>query len=126
MKNRDSGGISHTLETELKYFAAAYNLDKEGIGMRAKEESVGLKLAQLLDIPLDTAVDWPRITLNANRGVTVQNHRGVIEYDQSTVRINTKLGEMALFGSKLTLISALKDEIVVEGKIERLELIDWR
>jgi sporulation protein YqfC len=94
--------------------------------MRAKEDSVGFKLAQLLDIPLDTAVDWPRITLNANRGVTVQNHRGVIEYDQSTVRINTKLGEMALFGSKLTLVAALKDEIVVEGKIERLELIDWR
>jgi sporulation protein YqfC len=94
--------------------------------MRAKEESVGLKLAQLLDIPLDTAADWPRIILNANREVTVQNHRGVIEYDQTTVRINTKLGEMALFGTKLTLISALKDEIVVEGKIERLELIDWR
>jgi sporulation protein YqfC len=94
--------------------------------MRSKVESVGLKLAELLDIPLDTAVDWPRIILNANRGVTVQNHRGVIEYDQSTVRIHTKLGEVALSGTGLSLISALKDEIVVEGKIERLELIDWR
>jgi sporulation protein YqfC len=94
--------------------------------MREKEESVGIKLAQLLDIPLDTAMDWPRITLNANREATVQNHRGVIEYDQSTVRINTKLGELAFFGTKLALVSALKEEIVVEGKIERLELIDWR
>jgi sporulation protein YqfC len=94
--------------------------------MKAKQDSMGVKLAQLLDIPLDTAVDWPRIILNANQSVTVQNHRGVIEYDQTMARINTKLGELILYGAKLTLISALQAEVVVAGKIERVELVDWR
>ncbi|HYH02081.1 MAG TPA: YabP/YqfC family sporulation protein [Bacillota bacterium] len=94
--------------------------------MKEKTNSVGIKLAQLLDIPLDTAVDWPTIIMNANRSVSVQNHRGVIEYDQNMVRINTKLGELALYGEKLTLVSALKEEVVVEGRIVRVELVDWR
>jgi sporulation protein YqfC len=94
--------------------------------MKAKQDSVGVKLANLLDIPLDTAVDWPRIIMNANQSVTVQNHRGVIEYDQTMARINTKLGELVLYGEKLTLISALQAEVVVAGKIERVDLADWR
>jgi sporulation protein YqfC len=94
--------------------------------MKAKPDSVGVKLANLLDIPLDTAVDWPRIILNANQSVSVQNHRGVIEYDRATARINTKLGELVLYGEGLTLVSALQTEVVVTGKIKRLELVDWR
>jgi sporulation protein YqfC len=94
--------------------------------MKTKPDSMGVKLANLLDIPLDTAVDWPRIILNANQSVTVQNHRGVIEYDQTMARINTKLGELVLYGERLTLISALQAEVVITGKIKRLELVDWR
>jgi sporulation protein YqfC len=94
--------------------------------MRETKSSAGIKLADLLEIPLDTVIDWPRIILNANRSVTVQNHRGVIEYDQGMARINTKLGELVLYGEKLTLISALPAEVVVAGKVERVELADWR
>lgn len=91
-----------------------------------KEGSLGVKLAQFLEIPMDTAVDWPKIVMNANRNIIIQNHRGVIEYDQTLVRINTKLGEIKISGNNLALLSALKDEIIVEGRIGRVELIDWR
>jgi sporulation protein YqfC len=94
--------------------------------MKTKADSVGVKLANMLDLPLDTVVEWPRIIINANQNVAIQNHRGVIEYDQKMARVNTKLGELVLNGEKLTLLSALPAEVVVEGKIERLELVDWR
>jgi YabP family. len=83
-------------------------------------------MADILDIPLDTVIDWPRMTLSGNKNLTVMNHRGIIEYDQSLVRINTRFGELKISGTGLTLISALKDEVIVEGKINQLELIDWR
>ncbi|MGE5581587.1 MAG: YabP/YqfC family sporulation protein [Bacillota bacterium] len=91
-----------------------------------KHNPVSQKLAQFLDIPLDTVIDWPQVTLSGNRNLTVINHRGIIEYDQSVVRINTRFGEIKISGSGLALISALKDEIIVEGKIGRIELVDWR
>jgi sporulation protein YqfC len=94
--------------------------------MKTKSGSVGVKLANLLDLPLDTVVEWPRIIINANQSVAIQNHRGVIEYDQKMARVNTKLGELVLYGEKLSLISALQAEVVVQGKIERVEFVDWR
>ncbi len=91
-----------------------------------KKSPISHRLLDFLDIPLDTVAEWPRIVLNANRGVLVENHRGVIEYDTKVVRINTKPGELRIAGENLTLVSAVKDEIVIEGKIERVELVDWR
>lgn len=91
-----------------------------------KKSTWGQKIAKLLDIPLDTVIDWPRVTLSANRSLVVQNHHGVIEYDQNIVRINTKLGELEVKGTGLSLVSAVKEEISVEGKITQIRLLDWR
>jgi sporulation protein YqfC len=84
------------------------------------------KIARLLDLPLDTMIDWPRIILSGNKNVVIQNHRGIIEYDQSAARIATKLGELRISGRDLVLVHALKEEIIVEGKIDCIELTDWR
>ena len=86
----------------------------------------GQRLLEFFDIPLDTAADWPRVVLSGNQSLLVQNHAGVIEYDQNLARINTKLGELKVVGSGLVLVSALKDEIMIRGKIQRVELVDWR
>ena len=91
-----------------------------------KHTPITHKLAGLLDIPLDTVIDWPRMTLSGNKNLTILNHRGVIEYDQALVRINTRFGEVKISGVGLALLSALKDEIVIEGKIMQIELVDWR
>jgi sporulation protein YqfC len=91
-----------------------------------KHTPIVQKMANFLDIPLDMVIDWPRVTLSGNRNLTILNHRGVIEYDQTLVRVNTRFGELKISGDGLTLISALKDEVIVEGKINKLELIDWR
>ncbi len=91
-----------------------------------KQNPIAHKLARFLDIPLDTVIDWPTVNLSGNRSLIISNHRGVIEYDQNTVRINTRYGEVKISGSGLALISAFKDEIIVEGKINGVELADWR
>lgn len=84
------------------------------------------KLADFLDIPLDTMIDWPRMTISGNKNLSIVNHRGVIEYDQTLVRINTRFGELKISGTGLMIVSAVKEEIIVEGKITQLEWIDWR
>ena len=91
-----------------------------------KKSNLALKLAEFLDLPLDTVIDWPRLVISGNRSVNIQNHHGVIEYDRSIVRINTKLGELKISGVELRLVAALREEIAVEGKILAVEWVDWR
>lgn len=91
-----------------------------------KKTPFGHRIAKMLDLPLDTMIDWPRITISGNRNLVIQNHRGVIEYDSAVARINTKLGELVVSGDGLVLVCALKEEIIIEGKIQKVELVDWR
>ncbi len=94
--------------------------------MKDKWVQIGEKVADILDIPLETVIDWPGIAMSGNKSLVIQNHLGIIEYDQELIRVNTKLGEIRITGSSLSLLVAYKEEIVIEGRIGGVQLVDWR
>ncbi len=94
--------------------------------MKLKQNRLGLKLAEFLELPLDTVVDLPKMVISGNQQLVIENHRGVIEYEPSVIRVGTKLGELKIIGADLTLVSVFKEELVITGKIGQIEMVDWR
>lgn len=94
--------------------------------MKSKQNRLGTKLAEFLELPLDTVVDLPKIVISGNQQLVIENHRGVIEYEPSVVRVGTKLGELRIAGAELILVSVFKEELVITGKIGQIEMVDWR
>lgn len=94
--------------------------------MKPKQNRLGAKLAEFLELPLDTVVDLPKMVVNGNQQLIIENHRGVIEYERSVIRVGTKLGELRITGSELVLVSVFKEELVIAGKIGQIEMVDWR
>ncbi len=75
------------------------------------------KLAGLLDIPQDIVLDLPRITMLGNKQLLVENHKGIIEYTPSLVRIKLNQGELIINGKELTLGNLQVEQILVEGTV---------
>jgi sporulation protein YqfC len=73
------------------------------------------KLAGFLDIPQDIVLDLPRITMLGNKQVLVENHKGIIEYTPSLVRIKLTEGELIIKGAELALGNLQAEQILVEG-----------
>ncbi len=94
--------------------------------MKLKPSRLGAKLAEFLELPLDTVVELPKMVISGNQQLVIVNHRGVIEYERSVIRVGTKLGELKITGVELALISVLKEELVIAGKIGLIEMVDWR
>lgn len=94
--------------------------------MKLKPNRLGAKLAEFLELPLDTVVELPKMVVSGNQQLVIENHRGIIEYERSLIRVGTKLGEIKITGSDLALISVLKEELVITGKIEQIQMVDWR
>ena len=94
--------------------------------MKLKQSRLGMKLAEFLELPLDTVIDLPKMIISGNQHLVIENHRGVIEYEPSIIRVGTKLGELKITGAGLTLVSVYKEELTVTGKIEQVEMVDWR
>lgn len=74
-------------------------------------------LAGLLEIPQDIVLDLPRITMLGNRQILVENHKGIIEYTSSMVRIKLNQGELVIAGTDLTLGNLQAEQILVEGAV---------
>ncbi|TDA70249.1 MAG: sporulation protein YqfC [Clostridia bacterium] len=86
--------------------------------MRRVESS----LVELLDLPADVVFDLPRLTVIGNRRVVVQNHRGIVAYTPRQVRVGATGGEVEITGEELQLEAILSEEVVVRGRIARINL----
>ena len=73
------------------------------------------RLAGILEIPQDIVLDLPRITMLGNKQILVENHKGIIEYTPSLVRIKVSQGELIINGDNLSLGNLQIEQILVEG-----------
>lgn len=80
-----------------------------------------LMLAGLLEIPEDIVLDLPRLTMLGNKQLLVENHKGIIEYSSTVVRIKLNQGTLVIHGETLTLGSLQIEQILVEGIIKGLQ-----
>lgn len=76
------------------------------------------RLASALELPRDLVVDLPKVTVVGYLQVTVENHRGIIEFTPERVRIAAGEGLLEIRGQGLTLRCILLDEIILDGRIE--------
>jgi sporulation protein YqfC len=75
-------------------------------------------LADFFELPKEVVLNLARISMIGNFQFHLENHRGVIEYTEETVRIGVNNGEVIIRGRDLRIKSLLADEILVEGRIE--------
>jgi sporulation protein YqfC len=91
--------------------------------MPSKREKGSFKaiIADMFELPREVMLDLPRMTLVGNLQIYLENHRGVIEYDENRVRIGASNGEIIIRGQKLEIKNLLEEELLIKGTIEGLD-----
>ncbi len=77
-------------------------------------------VADLFELPHEILLDLPRVTLVGNAQLYIENHRGVIAYDENQVRLSVKNGEIVVRGERLQIKNLLEEELLIKGMIEGL------
>lgn len=85
-------------------------------------ESIFKKMVKLSDLPLDSFLAIPKVTLYGNNDLIVENFRGIVEYSDNIVRVNTSIGLMIIKGCGLQLIEITRDDLLIEGEIINIEI----
>lgn len=65
----------------------------------------------------------PRVELTGDRRVDIENHRGMIEYSDTVMRIALADGELRITGREMELTALTLTELTVSGMIRALEYI---
>lgn len=78
-------------------------------------------LNRTLDIPADTLSDYPLIHITANNEITVENHKGIVEFNSNSVKLKSKLGIISISGILLRIKVINENDIIITGRINSVE-----
>lgn len=78
----------------------------------------------VFDIPPEVALDVPKTTWIGRLQLQIENHKGIVEYTSRKVRVRTGIGQLVITGSRLKIGSIFGGEIVVDGQIMGVELLE--
>ena len=79
------------------------------------------RLDTLLDIPQELSTNNPKITIVRFEQVLIENHKGILEYQDYFIRLNTHIGIININGFNLKLGEMTSDDIMVTGDIETVD-----
>ena len=80
------------------------------------------KIDRLLEMPQEVYTDTPKITITGFNEMIIENFKGILEYEDYYIRINTSLGIININGFELKLENMTNDDIKVKGKVESIDI----
>ena len=89
--------------------------------MKNKKASLD-KLNNILEMPKEICTNEPKVTIVGFGEMIVENYKGILEYENYFVRINTYIGVININGFNLKLNQMKEDTILVTGKIDSIDL----
>ena len=89
--------------------------------MKNKKKQQFGKLDRLLELPKEVCSNVPKIIIIGFDEMLIENFKGILEYEEFYVRINTYIGIININGYELNLENMTDDDIKVTGKIESFD-----
>lgn len=88
-----------------------------------KREKRAEHIADTLDMPLDVICDIPKTEIYGKNRISIENFRGVLDYDENCVKINTTVGIVKIDGDELFIESITDEGIFIRGSVLRIEFL---
>lgn len=80
------------------------------------------KFNRILDIPRELDKKQTKVTIVSFDEILIENYKGVMEYEEFYVKINTEIGVININGFNLNLEQMTNDDILVKGVINSIDL----
>lgn len=76
----------------------------------------------ILEIPKEIYTNIPNLIITGFEDMIIENYKGILEYEDYYVRVNTYIGIVNIHGINLRLEKMTEDNIKIIGKIESIEI----
>ena len=83
-----------------------------------RKEKKANKINEILDIPKEIGSNKPKITIIGFNELLIENYRGMLEYEECFIKINTHIGTIDINGVNLELTEMTTDDILITGNLD--------
>ncbi len=88
--------------------------------MNEKSYKIRERLSDALELPKEIVLDISKITIVGADNITIENHKGIIDYCDNKISINSGSGILIINGINLFIKSIVQDEIIIQGRIKSI------
>lgn len=92
---------------------------------KSKNQNRGKKVSfidEILEMPKEVSSGIPKITMLGFEEMLIENYKGILEYEELYVRINTYIGVINITGNNFNVKNINEDDILLTGVFEKIEL----
>lgn len=75
------------------------------------------RAVELLSLPKEVVLGTPVVNLEGKTGLHIVNYKGIIEFSEEQLVVNTSLGLIKIEGKGLLIKSITSEEMVIRGRI---------
>nr|WP_202406525.1 sporulation protein YqfC [Virgibacillus massiliensis] len=80
-------------------------------------------LTKYFALPSDVVLELPRITVIGQLHVYIENHKGLVTYSDTELKLRANNGYIQVTGSAFVLKMMLPEEILLEGTISDIKFL---
>ena len=80
------------------------------------------KIKNFLEMPKEIISNIPKITIVGSNEMLIENYKGILEYEEFFVRVNTYIGIINVNGLNLNLNQITEDDIIITRKIDSIDI----
>lgn len=81
------------------------------------------KLVEAFDLPKDIVLNLPKLIFTGSHEVYIENYRGIVEYSDTQIRLNTSERTLKITGVGLGIKNIATEEITISGRINAVEFL---
>lgn len=89
--------------------------------MRKNKKNHTAKINNILEFPEEITNNEPKVTIIGFKKIMVENYKGILEYENFFVRLNTTIGVLNINGFNLSLNEMTNEDLIITGKIESID-----
>lgn len=85
--------------------------------MKDKKKEWFLDMMETFEMPKETLLNVPIISMVGNREIVIENFISIIQYEEEVIRLKTSCGELGIWGKGLKAKSMDSEQIHIKGTI---------
>ena len=83
-----------------------------------------MKLSKILELPEDAFNNTSRVEIIGSGEVIIEGHRGILDYQNHSIKINTDTKPVTVKGSNLYLKGMSSDYLIITGEIHGISYVE--
>lgn len=76
----------------------------------------------ILDVPKEVVTGLPKITILGFNEILIENYKGILEYEEYYIRVNTYIGVININGFNFNIKQMTEEDILITGQIDSLDI----